>query len=186
MSNARQQGASTKVLFTYLVLTKTPRSAIGKEHSFVQCFILCKRWQNKKSGAAHLNYHTAKIVFHTLDGKKSIVGLVSFEIGGLNAMVPLIVGAELGLPLLDCDGLGRAFPELQMFCPLIYDSNPYPATLADDKGRRAVVLHADTAKGMENNFRRVVVEMGCTGFFILPPLTKDEALNKTVIQERQS
>ena len=140
----------------------------------------------KANGVTFIDNYTSKsdesVWTNTnLDGKKSIVGLVSFEIGGLNAMVPLIVGAELGLPLLDCDGLGRAFPELQMFCPLIYDSNPYPATLADDKGRRAVVLHADTAKGMENNFRRVVVEMGCTGFFILPPLTKDEALNKTVL-----
>jgi DUF917 family protein/N-methylhydantoinase A/oxoprolinase/acetone carboxylase beta subunit len=116
-----------------------------------------------------------------LEGNQAIRGVISAEIGGMNAMEPLLVGAELELPILDCDGMGRAFPELQMFCPLIYGVNPYPATLVDDKGRRAVVLHADTAKQLEDYFRGVVVEMGCTASLILSPLTKAQILNKTVL-----
>jgi len=36
------------------------------------------------------------------------------EVGGINSTIPLLVGARLGLPVVDADGMGRAFPELQM------------------------------------------------------------------------
>jgi DUF917 family protein len=36
------------------------------------------------------------------------------ECGGINSTMPLVVGARLGLPVVDADGMGRAFPELQM------------------------------------------------------------------------
>lgn len=36
------------------------------------------------------------------------------EAGGVNSMLPIAAAARLGLPLVDCDGMGRAFPELQM------------------------------------------------------------------------
>ena len=40
--------------------------------------------------------------------------LISAEIGGANAMEPIITAAQSGLPVLDGDGMGRAFPEVQM------------------------------------------------------------------------
>ena len=36
------------------------------------------------------------------------------EAGGVNSMLPIAAAARLGLPMVDCDGMGRAFPELQM------------------------------------------------------------------------
>ena len=50
--------------------------------------------------------------------------IAPLEIGGCNSMVPIAAAARLGLPLVDADGMGRAFPELQMVtfnihgCPL--------------------------------------------------------------------
>ena len=44
----------------------------------------------------------------------NVAALMNVEIGGLNSMEPLILGAELGIPVLDADGMGRAFPELQV------------------------------------------------------------------------
>lgn len=113
--------------------------------------------------------------------KKRIVALMSGEIGGMNALEPLIVGAELGMPILDCDGMGRAFPELQMFCPLIYGTNPCPSALADNKGRCAVALRAETPKQLENYFRKVVIDMGCQGGVVLTSLNKGEVLHRTVL-----
>ena len=37
----------------------------------------------------------------------------------MNGMISLMVAAETGLPVVDADGMGRAFPELQMFVPII-------------------------------------------------------------------
>merc|ERR1719285_1121975 len=65
---------------------------------------------------------------------KNIIALMSGEIGGMNAIEPLLVSADLGIPVIDSDGMGRAFPELQMFVPYIYGLPAQPAALVDDKG----------------------------------------------------
>ena len=39
---------------------------------------------------------------------------MSIEAGGMNSIRPIYVGARLGIPVVDCDGMGRAFPEIQM------------------------------------------------------------------------
>ena len=36
------------------------------------------------------------------------------ETGGINSFAPLVAGAKVGLSILDADGNGRAFPELQV------------------------------------------------------------------------
>ena len=49
-------------------------------------------------------------------------------------MIPIVVAAQLGLPLIDCDGMGRAFPELQM---VTFNLDGIPATpmaITDEKG----------------------------------------------------
>ena len=45
---------------------------------------------------------------------------MSCEAGGLNSTTPFTVAAELGIPLVDGDMMGRAFPELQMCTPTLY------------------------------------------------------------------
>ena len=42
-----------------------------------------------------------------------LFGVLSCEIGGGNGLEPLALGARLGLPVIDADLMGRAFPELQ-------------------------------------------------------------------------
>jgi len=68
--------------------------------------------------------------------------------------------AATGLPVLDADGMGRAFPELQMFAPFIYNSAPYPSCVADNKGKVVAISHAESAKKLEGAMRVACVEMG--------------------------
>lgn len=82
------------------------------------------------------------------------------EIGGANSVEPLATGAEVGLPIVDADGMGRAFPELQMFLPFVYGSPAYPAALGDEKGNVVAVSFVKTSKHLENFLRLKVVEMG--------------------------
>jgi DUF917 family protein len=44
------------------------------------------------------------------NGKKKISSLMSVEIGGMNSLAPCATAALLDLPLVDVDGMGRAFP----------------------------------------------------------------------------
>ena len=56
--------------------------------------------------------------------------IVIGEIGGGNALGPMITALQLGLPVVDGDGMGRAFPELQMDTFMIYGAAPAPFVLS--------------------------------------------------------
>ena len=75
-------------------------------------------------------------------------------------MEPLAIGAERGLPIVDADGVGRAFPELQMLLPFVYGSPPYPAAIGDEKGNVVAVTFANSPKSLEDFFREKTIEMG--------------------------
>ena len=47
-------------------------------------------------------------------GGHRVVGVLCAEVGGMNSLEPLMVSAILGLPVVDGDGMGRAFPMLQV------------------------------------------------------------------------
>ncbi|XP_067652722.1 uncharacterized protein [Haliotis asinina] len=131
-----------------------------------------------KDGRAYIeNYQTRLAV----EQPKRIIAFMSAEIGGMNAIEPLLVAADLGLPVVDSDGMGRAFPELQMFCPYIYGVPAHPAALVDDRGTRAVMLQAPSPKHLENHFRDTVIGMGCAAGLSLSPLNKPTIMEKTVL-----
>ena len=122
----------------------------------------------KANGATFVeNYELTKKQDNFRLGDKRIAAVMGMEIGGLNSTEPLVVAAELDLPVLDCDMMGRAFPELQMVTPFMYGCPAYPCVVADDKGRKAVLLHCENPKQMEDCFRRICVTMGCTAGIVL-------------------
>ena len=59
--------------------------------------------------------------------------VMSVEIGGGNGVRPLMVAAHLGVPVVDSDTMGRAYPEAQMSSVAVGELKPYPL----DGGRRA-------------------------------------------------
>jgi DUF917 family protein len=67
--------------------------------------------------------------------KGRVGAFVTAEIGGLQCMFPLMLAAQTGIPLLDGDGIGRAFPEIQMCTFMIYGTTPgLPLALSGDSG----------------------------------------------------
>ena len=85
--------------------------------------------------------------------------LMPAEIGGANAFTPIMAAAQLRLPLLDADTLGRAFPELQMSSCNLHKVSPSPAFLSDCLGN-TVVLNVDSCHTLEKMARHVTVAMG--------------------------
>jgi DUF917 family protein len=83
------------------------------------------------------------------------------EAGGINSTIPFVAAARTGLPLIDADGMGRAFPELQMLIPGMYGASATPMALADEKGNTLVLRTIDN-RWTERLARSATVEMGCT------------------------
>jgi DUF917 family protein len=89
-------------------------------------------------------------------------GVVPMEVGGGNSIRPRIAAAQARIPTVDADGMGRAFPELQMVTFFIYGVPPCPAAIADDKEQEAVFTAAPTPQRLERMARVLTIEMGGT------------------------
>lgn len=81
------------------------------------------------------------------------------EIGGSNGLAPLLLAAERGIPMVDCDGMGRAFPESQMVVFDIYGCDASPVIITDDKGN-TVVMDTATNSEEERLARVLSIAMG--------------------------
>ncbi|NGO51356.1 DUF917 domain-containing protein [Allomesorhizobium camelthorni] len=99
--------------------------------------------------------------------------LICIEAGGLNSTIPYAVAAATGLPLIDGDGMGRAFPELQMVTMTIHGVSATPMVLADDKGNSSVI-NAISNKWTERLARCQTVEMGGAALVALYPMSGAE------------
>lgn len=87
--------------------------------------------------------------------------IACIEAGGVNSTTPIVAAAELGLPLIDGDGMGRAFPEVQMVLPTLYGHAAAPMSVADEKGN-SLVLDTIDNRWAERLARTATVEMGCS------------------------
>ncbi|KAA5836895.1 DUF917 domain-containing protein [Saccharopolyspora hirsuta] len=82
------------------------------------------------------------------------------ECGGINSMIPLVVAARTGLPVVDADGMGRAFPELQMETFGVYGVTGSPMAVAGERGETAVIDAGTDNARMEWLARGVTIRLG--------------------------
>jgi DUF917 family protein len=90
---------------------------------------------------------------------KKIDAVLCGEAGGVNSTTPFVVAAASGLPLIDGDGMGRAYPELQMVTFTMHGVSATPMVLCDDKGN-SLVLDTVSNAWTERLARSATVEMG--------------------------
>lgn len=105
---------------------------------------------------------------------------MSCEAGGLNSTTPFTVAAELGIPLVDGDMMGRAFPELQMCMPTLYGVTATPMAIADEKGNSAVISTIDN-RWTEVFARTLTVDMGCSAMIAIYPMTGKQVKESCVL-----
>ncbi len=110
--------------------------------------------------------------------------LVPIEIGGINSMLPIVAAARQGLPLVNADGMGRAFPEIQMVTFSVYGVSCTPVTVTDEH-LNSLVIETGTAKRAEDLVRVSSIEMGCSVIISSYPMTgkqvKDYAVHGTLL-----
>ena len=110
-------------------------------------------------------------------------GTMSIEAGGLNSVMPIYVAARLQIPMVDCDGMGRAFPEIQMTIFTAHGITASPFAMSDERGN---VLLMDTVsnKWVETFARSCVVHMGAEGMIALYSATvkqlKEASIHGTI------
>lgn len=90
---------------------------------------------------------------------RTATATMPIECGGINSTIPLVVGAVRGIPVVDADGMGRAFPELQMETFHVHGVSGTPMAIANERGDVVLVRTEDNLT-MERYARAVTVQMG--------------------------
>jgi hypothetical protein len=95
--------------------------------------------------------------------------LIAAEIGGFNGLVPLIAAGLTGLPVVDADGMGRAFPRSDQVSFAIYGYSATPTVISGEHGE-AVIIEAGAPGRVEMLVRALSVAMGSKCFAVDYPL----------------
>ncbi|WP_028035455.1 DUF917 domain-containing protein [Chelativorans sp. J32] len=96
---------------------------------------------------------------------RKVDAIIPFEAGGINSMMPIMLAAEARLPVIDADGMGRAFPQLEMETFNVYGVPASPVALADEQGNAVIVETKDAAKA-EFLARGVTIRMGGQSYLV--------------------
>ena len=87
------------------------------------------------------------------------VALMPIEVGGVNTLVPIATAVEMGLPVVDADGMRRAFPQIEMTVFTLHGLPAGPLSIADEKGNMCV-FEANTNQIAESLARAAVIQLG--------------------------
>ncbi|WP_120633755.1 DUF917 domain-containing protein [Ruegeria sp. EL01] len=100
---------------------------------------------------------------------RTVTALMSDEVGGANGLEHMVVAADMGLPVVDCDGMGRAFPEVPMTTLYINGLDLFPAAQADDKGNVVLYPKGASVDWLETFCRSNAISMGGMSMFGFGP-----------------
>ncbi len=103
-------------------------------------------------------------------------------------MIPFALAARLGLPVIDVDGMGRAFPELQMVTFYLDGISATPGIFTDEKGNVALLSTIDNV-WTERIARAATVQMGGSTMVAMYSMTgknlKESGVHNTLKLEEE-
>ena len=114
--------------------------------------VILEKFENGDEGVRlleHLEFMTGR----------RVAALMAIEIGGGNGLLPITWAARIGLPVVDADGMGRAFPEVPQVTMHLAGISPSPAVMTDERGNLAV-FRTISGHWMERLERAAAVEFG--------------------------
>ena len=117
---------------------------------------------------ARLKEHTEKLL------GREVAALICAELGGINGVLPVAWAAQTGLPLVDGDLIGRAFPGVQFVVPRLMGYDPSPIVQIDERGNVATfhVISPDWAARLTG---AMMIASGAVMALSMYPMTVKEA-----------
>ncbi len=110
---------------------------------------------------------------------RPVAALMSAEIGGSNGLLPISWAARIGLPVVDADGMGRAFPLVPQVTMELAGIAPSPCVMTDERGN-LIVFRTISGHWMERLARAAAVEFGGAGASTEYTMTVAQARAATV------
>lgn len=111
---------------------------------------------------------------------RRVDAIIPAEVGGLNSIIPLALGAEVNLPVVDADGMGRAFPHIDMVTYSVYGSPACPMVLANELGDCVIIDEATSDRKVEDIARVVTGALGAMAYGCLYPMSGREVKERAI------
>ena len=95
---------------------------------------------------------------------RPVNAVMSAEVGGMNSMIPIVLAAQTGVPVVDGDAIGRAFPEIQLTSLTMHGIGASPMAIGDERGSVSILSTIDNY-WVERLARSISVAFGaiCVG-----------------------
>ena len=110
---------------------------------------------------------------------RQVAALMAGEIGGGNGLLPITWAAAMHLPMVDADGMGRAFPEVPQVTMQLAGIPASPAVITDERGN-LIVFRTISGDWMERLERAAAVEFGGAASSTEFSLTAAQARTATI------
>jgi len=101
---------------------------------------------------------------------KEPAAVMAIEVGGANTLLPIATAAEMGLPIVNADGMRRAYPQIEMTVFTLGGLSAGPLSVADEKGNRCV-FETTTNQIAETLARTAVIQLGLANAISCYPMT---------------
>lgn len=116
---------------------------------------------------------------------KNLEATIPLECGGVNSILAYAAAGEYGVPVIDVDGMNRAFPELQMTSWVTLGVHASPTVSADNGGSITIIDTNDDDNVAETIARKVAMAYGGISWVATYPMSGKE-LKATSILNSQS
>ena len=112
---------------------------------------------------------------------RKVDAIIPAEVGGLNSIIPLALGAQVGLPVVDGDGMGRAFPHIEMVTFSVYGSTACPMIIENELGDSVIIEKASSDRKAEDIARAVTGALGAMVYSALYPMSGKDVKDKAIL-----
>ena len=116
---------------------------------------------------------------------RTVAALMPAEIGGSNGLLPLCWAGRMGLPVVDADGMGRAFPLIPQVTMHLAGIDPNPGIMTDERGN-VLIFTAISGHWMERLERSAAVEFGGAGAATEYTMTVAQARDGATVRDTYS
>lgn len=113
----------------------------------------------------------------------SIDAVMPVEIGGSNGLVPLCMASLCNLPLVDCDLLGRALPEMSMISTHIFNRMPKEVYSCDPSTGQTKVFTCQSYGELETKARALAASYKTCSAVLVPVMMTGKEVKKMAIHK---
>jgi uncharacterized protein len=110
---------------------------------------------------------------------REVSAVMSAEVGGANSSLPMSLAAQLQVPVIDGDLIGRAFPEIQLTVLTLHGIAASPIVIGDEHGN-LVTVQAGSNQWAERLARATAICFGAICVAIAYPLSGAAAKKLTL------